>query len=60
MSRCGKSSWCVLIDYLGKSLVSSCFTNLRCGAPEGMDGKGESTTTNVVALQDWEKHFKIM
>eukprot|EP00434_Breviolum_minutum_P041137 symbB.v1.2.036590.t1/scaffold5200.1/size29896/3 len=24
----------------------------ECGAPEGMDGKGESTTTNVVALQD--------
>ena len=22
MSRCGKNSWCVLIDYLGKSLVS--------------------------------------
>ena len=22
MSRCGKKSWCVLIDYLGKSLVS--------------------------------------
>ena len=58
MSRCGKNSRCVWID-LGKSLEDCCITNLRGGAPEGMDGKGKSTTTNVVALQDWEK-FKIM
>ena len=46
----------VCFDWLFGEIT--CITNLRCGAPEGMDGKSESTTTHVVALQDWEKQIQ--